>query len=79
MKMKKKRFGIKKISKEENLRLGVRKEERLEIARAKENLWRHHRGSKDRDLEEEEILEKEMENGSRKRTELRGCPKSKSE
>ena len=54
VKMKKKRFGIKKISKEENLRLGVRKEERLEIARAKENLWRHHRGPKDRDLEEEE-------------------------
>ena len=54
IKMKRKRFGIKKISKEEKLSLGMRLEERLEIARAKENLWRHHRGPKDRYTKEEE-------------------------
>jgi hypothetical protein len=39
-KEKKKRYGIKKISKEENLRLKKRTEERLDVASAKTNLWR---------------------------------------
>ena len=37
---KKKKYGIKKISKEENMRLKRRTEERLEISVAKSNLWK---------------------------------------
>ena len=44
-KMKKKRYGVKGLSKEENGRMKQRTEERLEIARAKENLWKLHRGN----------------------------------
>ena len=36
-KEKKKRYGIKRLSKEENKRLKLRIEERIEIARSKEN------------------------------------------
>ena len=38
-----KRYGVKKMSKEENMRLKMRTEERLEIATAKTNFWRNHR------------------------------------
>ena len=41
LRMKKKRYGIQKLSKEETMRLRMRKEERLEISKAKSNLWRH--------------------------------------
>ena len=41
--MMKKRYGVKRLSKEENMRLKMRTEERLEIAKAKTNYWRHHR------------------------------------
>ena len=37
---KKKRYGLKKLSVEENRRLKGRTEDRLEIARAKENYWK---------------------------------------
>ena len=37
---KKKRYGLKKLSVEENMRLKGRTEDRLEIARAKENYWK---------------------------------------
>jgi hypothetical protein len=37
---KKRKYGIKRISKEENMRLKKRTEERLEIASAKGNLWK---------------------------------------
>jgi hypothetical protein len=57
--MKKKRYGVKRLSKEENMRLKMRTEERLEIAKAKTNYWRHHReqdqGGKGK-MEEEEAL-----------------------
>ena len=43
MAMKKKRYGIKTISKEEKMRLKRRKEDRLEVAEAKKNLWRQRR------------------------------------
>jgi hypothetical protein len=43
VKEKKRKYGIKRLSKEENMRMTKRTEERLEIARAKENLWRQHR------------------------------------
>ena len=42
-KMKKMRYGIKGLNKEENGRMKQRTEERLEIARAKENYWKLHR------------------------------------
>ena len=51
-----KRYGLKKLSKEENLRLKTRTEDRLEVARAKENLWKRFRGDKeDREMVEDEI------------------------
>jgi hypothetical protein len=46
---KKRKYGIKRISKEENMRLKKRTEESLEIASAKENLWRKFR-EKDKEL-----------------------------
>jgi hypothetical protein len=46
---KKRKYGIKRISKEENMRLKKRTEERLEIASAKENLWKKFR-DRDQDL-----------------------------
>ena len=57
-KMTKKRFWIKKLSKEESLRFRTRKEERQEVAEARTNLWRHYReqgDTKTRDMEKEEI------------------------
>ena len=55
VKMKRKRYGIQKLSKEETMRLRIRKEERLEISRAKSNLWRHYRrGEEDLEIDEEE-------------------------
>ena len=41
---KKKRYGIKTMNKEENKRLKMRTEERLEVAQAKENYWKLYRG-----------------------------------
>ena len=43
VKEKKKRYGIKRLSKEENQKMTRRTEERLEIAKANENLWRRFR------------------------------------
>ena len=40
---KKKRYGISKLSKEENQRLKLRTEDRLTVAKAKENLWKRFR------------------------------------
>jgi hypothetical protein len=40
---KKKRYGMKRLSKEENQRMTRRTEDRLEIAKANENLWRKFR------------------------------------
>ena len=54
-KMKKKRYGVKRMSKEENMRFKMRTEERLEIAKAKTNFWRNHR----RQGQGEEIGEEE--------------------
>ena len=42
-----KKYGLKGISKEENMRLRKRTEERLEIASAKENLWRRFRDKRE--------------------------------
>ena len=55
VKMKKKRYGVKKMSKEENMRLKMRTEERPEIATANTNFWRNHR----RQGQGEEIWEEE--------------------
>ena len=44
VRVKKRKYGLKKLSKEENKRMTLRTEERLEIAKVKENLWRRHRG-----------------------------------
>ena len=41
--MKRKRYGVKNLSKEETMRLKTRKEERLEIAEAGSNLWKRMR------------------------------------
>ena len=52
---KKRKYGLKRISKEENKRLKRRTEERLEIASAKANLWRRFRDrNKELDMTEEE-------------------------
>jgi CHAD domain-containing protein len=40
VKEKKKRYGIKVLSRDESKRLRMRTEERLEIAKAKENYWK---------------------------------------
>jgi hypothetical protein len=52
-KEKKKRYGMKRLSKEENQRLTRRTEDRLVIIKAKENLWRKFRERKET---EEEML-----------------------
>ena len=41
---KKRRYGLQKISKEENRRIGERTKERIEIANARANYWKLHRG-----------------------------------
>ena len=52
---KKKKYGIRKISKEENLRLKGRTEERIEISVAKSNLWKKFReGSRVKKMGEKE-------------------------
>ena len=51
---KKRKYGIRRISKEENLRLTKRTGERLEIASAKANLWKKFREGGD-DLSEREV------------------------
>jgi hypothetical protein len=51
---KKRKYGIKRISKEENLRLKKRRGERLEIASTKANLWKKFREGGD-DLSEREV------------------------
>jgi hypothetical protein len=50
----KNRYGLKRLSKEENKRLKMRTEERIEIARAKENYWKKYRDQGDKDMKEEE-------------------------
>ena len=54
---KKKRYGIPKLSKEENMRIKIRTEERLELARAKENLWKKFR----EEIDTKEITENERD------------------
>jgi hypothetical protein len=57
-KEKKRKYGLKRLSKEENMRMTMRTEERLEIAKAKENLWRKFReGQGEMRREEEEAWE----------------------
>ena len=50
----KKRYGLQKLSKEENRRLKSRTEDRIEIAKAKENYWRKFRHKNYYEMEEEE-------------------------
>ena len=61
--VKKRKYGIKKVSKEESSRLKMRTEERLEVARAKENLWRRYQDESrdDMDVEEEEMWQRVLE------------------
>ena len=57
-KEKKKRYGIKKMNKEENRRLKERTEERILISKAKANYWKKYRGRGERmkgDKEGDEI------------------------
>ena len=51
---KRKRYGLKKLSVEENRRLKRRTEDRLEIAQAKENYWKQYRGKEEGYMKEEE-------------------------
>ena len=53
---KKKIYGISKLSKEENQRLKLRTEDRLTVAKAKENLWKRFR-DKDmmKEMQEDEV------------------------
>jgi hypothetical protein len=53
--VKKRKYGVKRMTKEENLRIKERTEERLEISTAKTNYWRNYRERKD-DMEEEERI-----------------------
>ena len=57
VKEKKRKYGIKRLNKEENMRMTKRTEERLEIAKAKENLWRKHRGQGEMKTGEEDAWE----------------------
>jgi hypothetical protein len=57
VKEKKRKYGIKRLSKDENIRMNMRTEERLEIARAKENLWTNYREHGEMRKEEEEAWE----------------------
>ena len=41
---KRKRYGLKRLNKEENMRIKKRTEERLELAQAKANYWKWYRG-----------------------------------
>ena len=43
VRVKKRKYGLTRLSKEENKRMSLRTEERREISKAKENLWRHYR------------------------------------
>ena len=52
--MKKKRFGIKRLSKEENKRLKERAEDRILLAKARGNLWKLARNPEERDMEDRE-------------------------
>ena len=47
--IKKKRYGIGKLNNEENLRLKSRTEDRILLARGRENLWKKFRESKEDD------------------------------
>ena len=44
---KKKRYGLKRLSKEENRRIKERTEERILISQAKANYWKNHRGNRE--------------------------------
>ena len=57
VKEKRKRYGIKTLSKEESRRLKARTEERIEIAQAKDNYWKWYRegGREERKGEKEDI------------------------
>ena len=76
VKDKKRWYGLKKLTKEENSRLRMRTEERMDIARGKTNLWRKFGlGRVNMDIKEEElealeeirrrVLELEEEDGER--------------
>ena len=54
VKEKKKRYGIQGLSREEGRRMKMRTEERLEIAKAKENYWKEFREVKEEDTKMEE-------------------------
>ena len=43
---KRKRYGLKKLNKEENKRLKERMERKIELAQAKSNYWKWHRGDR---------------------------------
>ena len=44
IKQTKKRYGVGKLSKDENSKLKMRTEERILLSKAKENLWKRYRG-----------------------------------
>jgi hypothetical protein len=75
-KEKKRKYGLTRLSKEENMRMTMRTGERLEIAKAKENMWKKFRDGKGGMKKEEEeawrtlrekILELEEEGSWRER------------
>ena len=57
VKEKKRKYGIRRLNKEDNMRITKRTEERLEIAKSKENLWRKHRGQGEMKTGEEDAWE----------------------
>ena len=84
VRVKKRKYGLKRLSKEENKRMTLRTEERLEIAKAKENLWRQYRdeGKRQEIGKEEEdswetlkitLMELEEEDGGWKKEEKSLC------
>ena len=54
IKMKRKRYGLKTMSKEEKMRLKERTEDKLLIAKTKSNLWKQARDPQEKEMEEEE-------------------------
>ena len=49
---KKKRYGLTRLSKEENRRLKERTEDKVTLAQARGNYWKHYRDKRDEDKEE---------------------------
>ena len=56
VKEKKKRYGLKKMSKEESMRMKQRTEEKIMLAKMRSNLWKRYRDGRQEEEGEEEKM-----------------------